>query len=116
MEADSALGAVKLFYSFKGFGFITTSDGSTEVNVRSADFERDGGYNALSEGQKVDFELSEGPLCSPAKDVGVVEWLGRLAPHHAAGTRSSRASWQTVRSIRSGHAFRSHPTPPTANE
>ena len=54
-------GTVKFFNGSKGFGYITPSDGSEDVNVRSGDIQRDGGYKALSEGQRVEFEVSEGP-------------------------------------------------------
>ena len=52
--------AVKFFNSSKGFEYITPSGGSKDVNVRSSDIQRNGGYKALSEGQEVEFELSEG--------------------------------------------------------
>ncbi len=42
------------------FGYITPSDGSKDVNVRSSDIQRNGGYKALSEGQEVEFEVSVG--------------------------------------------------------
>ncbi len=57
----------------KGYGYITPSDGSKDVNVRSGDIQRDGGYKPLSEGQKVEFEVSEGPRGPQAKNVRVVE-------------------------------------------
>ncbi len=66
-------GTVKFFNSSKGFGYITPSDDSREVNVRSSDIQRDGGYKALSEGQEVEFEVSMGPRGPQAKNVRVVE-------------------------------------------
>jgi len=66
-------GTVKFFNSSKGFGYITPSDGSKDVNVRSGDIQRDGGYKALSEGQKVEFEVTEGPQGPQAKTVRVVD-------------------------------------------
>ena len=66
-------GTVKFFNSSKGFGYITPSDGSKEVNVRSVDIQRDGGYQALSEGQEVEFEVSEGPAGPQAKNVRAVK-------------------------------------------
>ncbi|MGB2985515.1 MAG: cold shock domain-containing protein [Phycisphaerae bacterium] len=65
-------GTVKLFNSSKGFGYITPSDGSKDVNVRSGDIQGDGGYKPLSEGQKVEFEVSEGPQGRQAENVNVV--------------------------------------------
>ena len=66
-------GTVKFFNSSKGFGYITPSDGSKDVNVRSGDIRHDGGYKALSEGQKVEFEVSKGPQGPQAKNVRVVD-------------------------------------------
>ncbi len=66
-------GTVKFFNASKGFGYITPSDGSKDVNVRSGDIQRDGGYKALSEGQKVEFEVTEGPQGPQAKNVRVVD-------------------------------------------
>ncbi len=66
-------GAVKFFNSSKGFGYITPSDGSKDVNVRSGDIQRDGGYKGLSEGQKVEFDVSVGKQGRQAKNVRAVE-------------------------------------------
>ena len=66
-------GTVRFFNVSKGFGYITPSDGSKDVNVRSGDIQRDGGYKPLSEGQKVEFEVTEGPQGPQAKNVRVVE-------------------------------------------
>ncbi len=66
-------GTVKFFNSSKGFGYITPSDGSKDVSVRSGDIQRDGSYKSLSEGQKVEFEVSEDPQGHQAKNVKVVE-------------------------------------------
>ncbi len=66
-------GTVKFFNSSKGFGYITPSDGSKDVNVRSGDIQRGGAYKPLSTGQKVEFEVSEGPQGPQAKNVRVVE-------------------------------------------
>ncbi len=66
-------GTVKFFNSSKGFGYITPSDGSKDVNVRSGDMQRDGGYKALAEGQKVEFDVTEDPQGPQAKNVRVVD-------------------------------------------
>ncbi len=66
-------GTVKFFDSSRGFGYITPSDSSNDVNIRSGDIQRDGCYKALSVGQKVEFEVSKGPLGPRAKNVRVVE-------------------------------------------
>ncbi len=64
---------VKFFNGSKGFGYITPSDGSKDVTVRSGDIQRDGGCKALSEGQNVEFEVSEGLQGLQAKNVRAVE-------------------------------------------
>lgn len=66
-------GTVKFFNKPKGFGHITPSDGSKGVNVRSGNIQRDGGYKALSEGQKVEFDVSVGQQGRQAKNVRAVE-------------------------------------------
>lgn len=50
------IGAVKWFNPQKGFGFIQPDDGGNDVFVHISAVERSG-LGALSEGQKVGFEL-----------------------------------------------------------
>ena len=50
------IGAVKWFNAQKGFGFIQPDDGGDDVFVHISAVERSG-LGALSEGQKVGFEL-----------------------------------------------------------
>ena len=66
-------GTVKFFNKAKEFGQLTPSDGSKGVNVRSGNIQRDGGYKALSEGQKVEFDVSVGQQGRQAKNVRAVE-------------------------------------------
>lgn len=54
-----ATGKVKWFNEAKGFGFITTEDG-TDAFVHYSDIEGDG-FKTLDEGEAVEFEMSEGP-------------------------------------------------------
>ena len=53
-----ATGTVKWFNNTKGFGFITSDDG-TDVFVHYNDIEDDG-FKSLEEGQAVEVEISEG--------------------------------------------------------
>jgi CspA family cold shock protein len=62
-----ANGKVKWFNDAKGYGFITTDDG-TDAFVHYADIEGDG-FKTLSEGQEVEFEMTDGP--KGPKAVGV---------------------------------------------
>src|SRR3954469_467233 len=53
-------GTVKWFNAEKGFGFITPDDGSADVFVHFSAIADQGGYRSLDEGQRVDFETSQG--------------------------------------------------------
>lgn len=52
-------GTVKWFNATKGYGFIQPDDGSKDVFVHISALER-AGIRALSEGQKVSFDLERG--------------------------------------------------------
>ena len=52
-------GEVKWFNDSKGFGFITPSDGSSDLFVHHSDIQMEG-FKTLSEGQKVEFEVTQG--------------------------------------------------------
>ncbi len=54
-----ATGKVKWFNNTKGYGFITSDDG-TDVFVHHGDIEGDG-FKTLDEGDSVEFEVTEGP-------------------------------------------------------
>ncbi|HLE77406.1 MAG TPA: cold-shock protein [bacterium] len=54
-----ATGAVKWFSNEKGYGFITPEDGSKDVFVHFTGIEGDG-YRSLSEGQRVEFTVTQG--------------------------------------------------------
>ncbi len=55
-----ATGTVKWFNAAKGYGFITPSDGGDDVFAHYSAIEMDG-YKTLKEGQKVEYEVQEGP-------------------------------------------------------
>ena len=60
-------GTVKWFNAEKGYGFITSEDGN-DVFVHFSQIQKDG-YKTLEEGEKVSFELAEGPKGPQAENV-----------------------------------------------
>ncbi len=60
-------GTVKWFNDTKGFGFIKREDGD-DVFVHHTAIEGDG-YKTLTEGQRVEFEIVEGPKGPQAANV-----------------------------------------------
>ncbi|HGJ5882869.1 transcription antiterminator/RNA stability regulator CspE [Arsenophonus sp.] len=52
-------GSVKWFNEAKGFGFITPEDGSKDVFVHFSSITTEG-FKTLVEGQKVEFDITEG--------------------------------------------------------
>ncbi len=65
-----AEGTVKGFSNEKGYGFISR-DGGDDVFVHHSKIEMDG-YRSLVEGQRVTFEVEEGPKGLQAASVQVV--------------------------------------------
>jgi CspA family cold shock protein len=53
-------GTVKWFNNAKGYGFVTPETGDQDVFVHFSAIEMDG-YKTLKEGQRVQFEVTEGP-------------------------------------------------------
>jgi CspA family cold shock protein len=66
-----ATGTVKWFSGEKGFGFITQDAGGPDVFVHFSAIAGDG-YRNLDEGQKVDYETSQGPKGLQAVNVRVI--------------------------------------------
>ena len=54
------VGTVKFFNDQKGFGFITSDDGSGDVFVHISAVER-AGWTSLNEGQRVSFDIVTDP-------------------------------------------------------
>ena len=61
-------GTVKWFNESKGFGFISPSDGSSDVFVHFSAIQG-GGFKTLAEGQAVTFEVENGPKGPQATNV-----------------------------------------------
>ena len=55
-----ATGKVKWFNNAKGYGFVTPDDGEQDVFVHFSAIEMEG-YRTLKEGQRVEFEVEQGP-------------------------------------------------------
>jgi cold shock protein len=63
-------GTVKWFSNEKGFGFIEREEGD-DVFVHFSQIKADG-YKTLEQGQRVRFEITEGPKGLQASEVSVI--------------------------------------------
>ncbi|MGA7437633.1 MAG: cold-shock protein [Luteibacter sp.] len=63
-----ATGTVKWFNELKGFGFISQNDGGPDVLVHSRSIRGDG-FKALTEGQRVEYEVIQGQKGPQADNV-----------------------------------------------
>ena len=61
-------GNVKWFNESKGFGFITPEDGSKDVFVHFSAIQTNG-FKTLAEGQRVEFEITNGAKGPSAANV-----------------------------------------------
>ncbi len=62
-----AKGKVKWFNNQKGYGFVTTDEG-TDVFVHYSAIQHEG-YKTLEEGQAVEFDIEKGPKGDQATNV-----------------------------------------------
>ena len=63
-----ATGTVKWFSDQKGYGFVTPDDGSKDVFIHYSAIQGDG-FKSLKEGDKVEFEVTQGPKGPQASNV-----------------------------------------------
>jgi CspA family cold shock protein len=66
-----AQGTVKWFNETKGFGFIAPEDGSADVFVHYSAISGNG-FKTLTDGQRVEFNVTQGPKGLQASDVRMV--------------------------------------------
>jgi cold shock protein len=67
-EIKMATGTVKWFNAEKGFGFIAQDSGGPDVFVHYSAIASTG-YRELNEGQKVQFDVTQGPKGPQAENV-----------------------------------------------
>ena len=67
-----ARGTVKWFNDAKGFGFIVREDGEKDCFVHHSAIEGTG-FKSLREGQKVEFEVTQGQKGPAAQNVTVID-------------------------------------------
>ena len=65
--SERITGTVKWFDAGKGYGFIAR-DGGTDVFVHQSAIQAEG-YRTLAEGQRVEFEVEQGPKGAKASNV-----------------------------------------------
>jgi CspA family cold shock protein len=66
-----ASGTVKWFNAEKGYGFITPEDGGKDLFVHYSAIQAEG-YKSLNEGQKVEYERTQGQKGPQASNVRVI--------------------------------------------
>jgi cold shock protein len=66
-----AQGTVKWFNADKGFGFITVDGGGADVFVHFSAIQ-DSGFRSLTEDQRVQFDVTQGPKGPQAESVTVI--------------------------------------------
>ena len=68
VSIDMQYGTVKWFNDAKGFGFIAPEDGSADVFVHYSAISSKG-FRSLQEGQRVSYEVTQGPKGAQAAGV-----------------------------------------------
>jgi CspA family cold shock protein len=68
---EMTTGIVKWFNDAKGFGFITPDDGSEDLFAHFSAINMNG-FKTLKEGQKIKFEVTQGPKGKQAANIQAV--------------------------------------------
>ena len=63
-----ALGTVKWFNDAKGFGFVSPEDGSEDLFAHFSAINMPG-FKSLQEGEKVSYEVTQGPKGKQASNI-----------------------------------------------
>jgi cold shock protein len=63
-----ATGTVKWFNDSKGFGFITPDEGGADIFAHFSAI-NDNGFRTLKEGQRVSFDIVDGPKGKQASNI-----------------------------------------------
>jgi len=66
-----ATGTVKWFSDEKGYGFISRDDGQDDVFVHFSAIKMNG-FRTLKEGEKVEFEITQGTKGEQAANVNII--------------------------------------------
>ncbi len=69
--SERVTGTVKWFNAEKGYGFITPENGAKDLFVHFSAIQADG-YKTLTEGQKVEYEATQGQKGPQASNVRVI--------------------------------------------
>ncbi len=67
-----SVGIVKWFSNSKGYGFISPEEGGEDVFAHFSAIEMEG-YKTLNEGQKVEFDITDGPKGLQASNIRQAE-------------------------------------------
>ena len=69
---DMSVGTVKWFSNSKGYGFISPEEGGEDVFAHFSAIQMDG-YKTLNEGQRVQFDITDGPKGLQASNIKAAE-------------------------------------------